>query len=140
METSAESWNGPERTPPDHGTLPGAASVPDQGPGIGFLRRLLGGQDEREDDCCRDEFGNALMPESYAKLSPEELKTLDAKVLRKVDLRIMPITFFLFFVNFLDRTNISSAGWLGTFFPSSVPAFTHFRLGQPWQTKNPDTQ
>ncbi|TPX32782.1 hypothetical protein SmJEL517_g04127 [Synchytrium microbalum] len=56
-----------------------------------------------------DAEGHVMLPASLSELTPEQLHEYDTKLLRKVDGRILPIIFFLYFANFLDRTNISQA-------------------------------
>lgn len=49
------------------------------------------------------------LPESLRHLTQEELKALDKRVIRKVDLRLLPMMAFIYILNFLDRNNIASA-------------------------------
>lgn len=57
----------------------------------------------------KDANGNVLCPDSFAALSSEDLQKADAVLMRRLDTRILPILFFLFFFNYLDRTNIAAA-------------------------------
>lgn len=49
------------------------------------------------------------LPESLQNLTQEELATLDKKVTRKIDLRLMPMLIYIYILNYLDRNNIASA-------------------------------
>lgn len=49
------------------------------------------------------------LPESLQDLTQEELKQLDKKTLRKIDLRLMPMLIFIYILNYIDRNNIASA-------------------------------
>lgn len=49
------------------------------------------------------------LPESLQHLTQEELKALDKRAIRKVDLRLLPMMAFIYILNFLDRNNIASA-------------------------------
>lgn len=42
-------------------------------------------------------------PEILRQYSPEELREIEKKLVRKVDLRALPILIFLFLLNILDR-------------------------------------
>lgn len=49
------------------------------------------------------------IPDSLKHLSAEELKALELKVRRKIDLRILPMVVYIYILNYLDRNNIASA-------------------------------
>ena len=49
------------------------------------------------------------LPESLQGLTQEELKDLDKKTTRKVDLRLMPMLIYIYILNYLDRNNIAAA-------------------------------
>lgn len=49
------------------------------------------------------------LPESLQHLTQEELKELDKKTTRKVDIRMIPMLMFIYILNYLDRNNIASA-------------------------------
>ena len=49
------------------------------------------------------------LPESLQDLTQEELKQLDKKTTRKIDLRLMPMLIFIYILNYIDRNNIASA-------------------------------
>ncbi|ODV78243.1 transporter of nicotinic acid [Suhomyces tanzawaensis NRRL Y-17324] len=49
------------------------------------------------------------LPESLQGLTQEELKSLDVRTTRKVDLRLMPMLIYIYILNYLDRNNIASA-------------------------------
>ena len=46
---------------------------------------------------------NSQMPEILRSLSEEEFKTLEKKLLRKVDLRLLPTMILIYIMNYLDR-------------------------------------
>ncbi|KAI9026254.1 major facilitator superfamily domain-containing protein [Hyaloraphidium curvatum] len=73
-----------------------------------LLSRLFGSP-KVADDLARDEFGRTLRPSAFAKLSPAEREAAERAVLQRVDARIVPLVFCLFFVSFLTRTNVSAA-------------------------------
>ncbi|CAK9436317.1 uncharacterized protein LODBEIA_P08750 [Lodderomyces beijingensis] len=49
------------------------------------------------------------LPESLQGLTQQQLKELDKKTLRKIDLRLMPMLIFIYILNYIDRNNIASA-------------------------------
>ena len=49
------------------------------------------------------------LPASLQHLTQEELKELDKKTTRKVDMRMIPMLMFIYILNYLDRNNIASA-------------------------------
>lgn len=49
------------------------------------------------------------LPESLQHLTQEELRQLDKKTTRKIDLRMMPMLIYIYILNYLDRTNIAAA-------------------------------
>lgn len=49
------------------------------------------------------------LPESLQHLTQEELKALDKKTSRKIDLRLMPMLIYIYILNYLDRNNIALA-------------------------------
>ncbi|KAI5966832.1 uncharacterized protein KGF55_000241 [Candida pseudojiufengensis] len=49
------------------------------------------------------------LPESLQDLTQEELKRLDKKTLRKIDLRLMTMLITIYILNYIDRNNIASA-------------------------------
>ncbi|KAG5417588.1 hypothetical protein I9W82_005224 [Candida metapsilosis] len=63
----------------------------------------LGSIDSSEEDYYTD------LPESLQHLTQEELKELDKKTIRKVDMRMIPMLMFIYILNYLDRNNIASA-------------------------------
>ncbi|KAL6359235.1 hypothetical protein LRP88_06655 [Fusarium phalaenopsidis] len=52
---------------------------------------------------------NSQMPEILRSLSEEEFKTLEKKLLRKVDLRLLPTMILIYIMNYLDRNAIGAA-------------------------------
>ena len=53
------------------------------------------------------------LPELLQHMTQEELKTLDKKTTRKIDLRLLPMLIILYIMNYIDRTAIANAR-LGT--------------------------
>ncbi|KAG7663843.1 uncharacterized protein J8A68_002703 [[Candida] subhashii] len=49
------------------------------------------------------------LPESLQHYTQEELKQLDKKTTRKIDLRMMPMLIYIYILNYLDRSNIAAA-------------------------------
>ncbi|KAI5963900.1 hypothetical protein KGF57_001176 [Candida theae] len=49
------------------------------------------------------------LPESLQDLTQEELKQLDKKTTKKIDMRLMPMLIFIYILNYIDRNNIASA-------------------------------
>ncbi|KAL6711738.1 hypothetical protein ACN47E_004672 [Coniothyrium glycines] len=49
------------------------------------------------------------MPESLRTLSQEEVATLNRKLVRKIDLVILPIISILYILNYIDRQNLAAA-------------------------------
>ncbi|RAO68855.1 uncharacterized protein BHQ10_004867 [Talaromyces amestolkiae] len=61
-----------------------------------------------------EESGNGLeqvipKPESIRDMSPEELQRLETRMVRKVDMVIMPIMGVLYLLNYVDRSALASA-------------------------------
>lgn len=48
-------------------------------------------------------------PEFIKNLSAEERTTLEKKLVRKIDLRLLPMIIIMYIMNYLDRNNIASA-------------------------------
>jgi len=53
------------------------------------------------------------LPETLRDLSEDERKGLEKKLLRKIDLRLLPILVIMYILNYLDRNNIASARLAG---------------------------
>jgi MFS family permease len=49
------------------------------------------------------------MPESLRNLSQDELATLNRKLVRKIDLIVLPIIGILYILNYIDRQNLAAA-------------------------------
>lgn len=49
------------------------------------------------------------LPPLLQHMTQEELRTLDKKTTRKIDLRLMPMLIFIYILNYLDRNNLASA-------------------------------
>jgi len=52
-------------------------------------------------------------PESVRNLTAEERQHLEAKLVRKIDLRLLPMIILMYIMNYLDRNNIASARLAG---------------------------
>ena len=52
---------------------------------------------------------SADLPESLRELSEEELRRLNKKLVRKIDLLILPAIGILYILNYVDRQNLSAA-------------------------------
>lgn len=52
-------------------------------------------------------------PELVRDLSPEERHELEAKLKRKIDLRLMPMVILMYIMNYLDRNNIAAVRFAG---------------------------
>lgn len=52
---------------------------------------------------------NEHMPEILRSYSPEQLRTMEKSLVRKIDLRSLPILCILFLLNILDRNAIANA-------------------------------
>lgn len=58
------------------------------------------------------EFGtvdNERMPESLRNLSKDEITELNQKLVRKIDLIVLPIIGILYILNYIDRQNLAAA-------------------------------
>jgi len=53
------------------------------------------------------------LPETLRDLSGDERKALEKKLLRKIDLRLLPMLVLMYILNYLDRNNIASARLAG---------------------------
>ena len=52
-------------------------------------------------------------PQYVLDLSPDERRRAEKKLVRKVDLRLMIVTFVMYVMNYLDRNNIAAARLAG---------------------------
>ncbi|KAI1270191.1 MFS general substrate transporter [Xylariaceae sp. FL1019] len=52
-------------------------------------------------------------PEIIARLSPEERIELEKRLVRRIDLRLMPMIILMYILNYIDRNNISQAKLAG---------------------------
>ncbi|CCH43992.1 putative transporter [Wickerhamomyces ciferrii] len=52
---------------------------------------------------------NLEIPDEIKHLSEDELKILEKKTRRKIDIRILPMLVYIYILNYLDRNNIASA-------------------------------
>ena len=48
-------------------------------------------------------------PELIKRLSTDERAALEQRLLRKIDMRLMPLIILMYILNYLDRNNIASA-------------------------------
>lgn len=55
------------------------------------------------------ESAHARMPESLLSLSDAEVQALNKKLVRKIDLIILPIIGILYILNYIDRQNLAAA-------------------------------
>jgi hypothetical protein len=56
---------------------------------------------------------NNRAPAFIQRLSHEERRVLEAKLRRKIDLRLLPMIVLIYIMNYLDRNNIASARLAG---------------------------
>lgn len=67
------------------------------------------------------EDGNPVKPTVYAfevpellrDISPDELQSLERKLVRKIDIRLLPMLILMYILNYLDRNNIAAARLAG---------------------------
>jgi len=55
----------------------------------------------------------AELPDSLKGLPKEELAVLEKKLVRRIDVRLLPILVIMYILNYLDRNNIASARLAG---------------------------
>ena len=55
----------------------------------------------------------AELPELLRGLSEEERHVLEKKLVRRIDLRLLPLLVLMYIMNYLDRNNIASARLAG---------------------------
>ena len=106
---------------PFHIQLPGALnyrssccqrlfSVPDMAPTSTHSLTLDKGNDTvKVDDVDVTTLPPDHRPEILRQYSPEQLRDIEKKLVRKVDIRCLPILIFLFLLNILDRNAIANA-------------------------------
>jgi hypothetical protein len=58
----------------------------------------------------RGGHGARLPPESIRGLGVEERRLVEAALVRKIDLRLMPMLILMYIMNYLDRNNIAAGG------------------------------
>jgi hypothetical protein len=51
-------------------------------------------------------------PAYVAGLSPEEREAAEKALVRKIDIRLLPMIIIMYILNYLDRNNIVSPRWL----------------------------
>lgn len=49
------------------------------------------------------------MPASFQGMTPEETRQLEKRLVRKIDVRLMPAVIIMYLLNYIDRNNIASA-------------------------------
>jgi MFS family permease len=54
-------------------------------------------------------IANERMPESLRNLTEDEIATLNRKLVRKIDLIVLPIIGILYILNYIDRQNLAAA-------------------------------
>jgi len=55
----------------------------------------------------------AQLPDSLRGLPKEELNALEKKLVRRIDIRLLPMLVIMYILNYLDRNNIASARLAG---------------------------
>jgi len=55
----------------------------------------------------------APLPDTLQGLSKDEIRMLEKKLVRRIDLRLLPILVVMYILNYLDRNNIASARLAG---------------------------
>ncbi|WWC63807.1 uncharacterized protein I303_106412 [Kwoniella dejecticola CBS 10117] len=64
---------------------------------------------ETRDEKVAENERQRIMPEGLRAMSEEDRNALEKKIVRKIDLVIMPIVAILYILNFLDRANLGAA-------------------------------
>ncbi|KAI0141589.1 retrograde regulation protein 2 [Xylariaceae sp. FL1272] len=54
-------------------------------------------------------YGSDTRPDILRRFTPDEMKLMEAKLVRRLDFRLLPILIFLFLLNILDRNAIANA-------------------------------
>ena len=71
---------------------------------------------EKQKDVYFEETSDATraqLPDSLRGLPKEELNALEKKLVRRIDIRLLPILVIMYILNYLDRNNIASARLAG---------------------------
>lgn len=55
----------------------------------------------------------APLPPTLQGLSKEEIRVLEKKLVRRIDLRLLPMLVIMYILNYLDRNNIAAAKLAG---------------------------
>ena len=58
---------------------------------------------------CQHGATDRRMPESLRSMSEDEIKTLEKKIVRKIDLLVLPTIGILYILNYIDRQNLAAA-------------------------------
>lgn len=69
--------------------------------------------DSRVEDATLAQTRTFQPPELVCKMSPEERLAAEAKLKRKIDLRLLPMIILMYILNYLDRNNIAAARLAG---------------------------
>ena len=64
---------------------------------------------ENQDGIAQTSRAQREAPEFIRSLSVEERAALEKKLVRKIDLRLLPMVIVMYIMNYLDRNNIASA-------------------------------
>lgn len=57
--------------------------------------------------------GTVTVPTSLQDLTPEEIQRREAKLVRKIDIRLLIMMLIMYILNYLDRNNIAAAKLAG---------------------------
>ncbi len=69
--------------------------------------------DSRVEDASLEPTRTFQPPELVRKMSPEERVAAEARLKRKIDLRLLPMIILMYILNYLDRNNIAAARLAG---------------------------
>lgn len=67
----------------------------------------------------KDASGSGYVMTTYHSYSPEYSNKVEKKLLRRIDLRIMPLVVIIYIFSYLDRNSVSRAITLSTIFNSN---------------------
>jgi hypothetical protein len=70
-------------------------------------------EDSRVEDASLAQTHTFQPPELVRKMSPEERLAAEARLKRKIDLRLLPMIILMYILNYLDRNNIAAARLAG---------------------------
>ncbi|KAH8601703.1 putative MFS transporter [Bisporella sp. PMI_857] len=66
-------------------------------------------EDIKDEKAKGEVYVSGTLPESLRHKSPEEITALRKRLVRKIDIRLMPMLIILFLLNILDRNNFTNA-------------------------------